>query len=199
LAGAICIAIIAILAALTFQRNAQYQSAESLWRDTLAKRPTSGRAHYNLAFALSEEAHEFPEGSPQFVALSQQASDEYEMSLKDTPSFAAEFRIAAALADAGDLAGAENAYDHLIEAYPNSPGGWNLLRGQIRARRQEWPGARDDFEKAVADRPDDPESHYLLGVVLQQLNNPRAASEFQRTLELSPGYKDAELRLMKVK
>jgi hypothetical protein len=199
LAGVLCVTIVATLAVLTFQRNAQFQTAESIWLDTISKRPNNGRAHYSLACVLSDEAHQFPEGSPRFVALSAEAAEEFRVALRSYRSFDAEIKEAAAMTDAGNLAGAEAMYDHLIFARPDSTGGWNLLRGQVRVRRQEWTMARDDFQTLVQDRPNDPEAHYLLAVALQQLNDPKAAAEFQRTLELSPGYKDAELRLMKVK
>lgn len=44
------------LAALTWCRNADYRTAESIWTDTVAKRPDSGIAHYNLGYALGPSA-----------------------------------------------------------------------------------------------------------------------------------------------
>ncbi|MGA2582775.1 MAG: hypothetical protein ABSG31_05815, partial [Tepidisphaeraceae bacterium] len=51
----IYLALLAAFCTLTIQRNAQYHTAEGIWRDTIAKRPTNPRAHFNLGYSLMHE------------------------------------------------------------------------------------------------------------------------------------------------
>lgn len=54
-AGAAAIAVAAIgLGAVTFERNADYASAERMWTDVVTKAPHNARGHYNLGCALLE-------------------------------------------------------------------------------------------------------------------------------------------------
>ena len=56
--------------------------------------------------------------------------------------------------------------------------------------------AEGDFARECALRPEDPENHYLLGVVLMQRKEWRSAEgEFGVALKLSPNYKDAVGRM----
>lgn len=52
LVGAACLALITI--PVTVARNAVYHTAESLWTDTVAKRPENPRAHNNLGLIYAE-------------------------------------------------------------------------------------------------------------------------------------------------
>lgn len=47
--------LVAVLAALTFQRAGVFKTEEALWRDTLKKYPESWNAHNNLATILAEQ------------------------------------------------------------------------------------------------------------------------------------------------
>src|SRR5262249_15080105 len=53
LGSAVC--IVGILAALTWHQTKIYDNRETLWRDTLAKKPTSWIAHTNLGGALARQ------------------------------------------------------------------------------------------------------------------------------------------------
>lgn len=44
-----------VLGGVTVSRNRDFQTAETLWRDTVAKRPENPRAHNNLGFVLYEQ------------------------------------------------------------------------------------------------------------------------------------------------
>ncbi|MDP9172722.1 MAG: tetratricopeptide repeat protein [Planctomycetota bacterium] len=184
----------------TIDRNNDYRTAVGLWRDTVAKRPFSARAHYNLGFALAEDGHQFPPRSPQAVAIAHQAADEFRQTLHLMPDYyPAASRLGEALVELGDLSVAENYYTHLLTVGPHFQGEAHFQRGTLRARRLDWAGAKDDFQAAVAARPDDAQSHYLLGVVLQQLNDWQGAErELQKALELAPGNEDARARLAQV-
>ena len=50
----IAIAVVAVLAVLTFRQASAYHDEATLWRDTIAKNPDSWIAHHNLATLLSK-------------------------------------------------------------------------------------------------------------------------------------------------
>ncbi|MGA2584583.1 MAG: tetratricopeptide repeat protein [Tepidisphaeraceae bacterium] len=199
--SAMCLAMLAAFCVLTLQRNAQYRTAEVIWRDTIAKRPTNVRAHFNLGYSLMQEAHQYPPGSSPFKILAAEAVAEYRLCLKyDDHYFPAGVRMADAMAESGDLAGAEAMYDHLLKVNPEFIGDGNVLRGKIRVERGNFQGAREDFQAATAALPNDAEAHYLLGLADEQFKDwSGAAAEFQRAVDLAPQNADARLQLLTVK
>lgn len=50
-----CAAFALVLGGFTVSRNRDFHDAETLWRDTVAKRPENPRAHNNLGFVLYEQ------------------------------------------------------------------------------------------------------------------------------------------------
>ena len=70
----IVVGVAGVLAALTFQRNRDYQSGISIWADTVAKRPENARAHYNLGRHLVD-AGELAPAQEHFVITVQQEPD----------------------------------------------------------------------------------------------------------------------------
>jgi len=91
---------------------------------------------------------------------------------------------AAGLVAAMVLLGADSTYPTL------------LSRGQTALKAEDYPAAQMLLEKAVALRPDDAESHYLLGRAYGQDKKYQfAAQQFRETLKLSPGHTQALIDL----
>ncbi len=130
-----------LLGAATFARNTVYQSALSLWTDTLSKRPQNARAWSNLGLALSES------GRPG------EAVSHFQTALRLVPDFVdARINLANALDAAGQT---DDAVAQLREALRLAPehlaGHYNLAR--LLARAGLWDEARTHYEAALRSQP----------------------------------------------
>lgn len=67
-----------------------------------------------------------------------------------------------------------------------------LLRGTLLTETQRWEEARADLSQHVTVQPHDPEGHYRLGLLLNQLGEKEAATKhLQRQAELAQAQRDA--------
>ncbi len=106
------------------------------------------------------------------------------------------YAVAQSLERAGDLAGTEKVYTDAIARYPAITANLLVERGNLRARNQDWPGARQDFLDATNASPRDVEPHYFLGVLYQTLGERAdALSELRKAAEIDANYKDVTARL----
>ena len=89
---------------------------------------------------------------------------------------------------------------------PPSAAGWEDrarsrdILGQVRLARGELLEAEEVFSRSTKMRPSRPESHYYLGLVLEEQGHPgRAIESFKRSLELGDfeQAEDARSRVMK--
>ena len=65
--------------------------------------------------------------------------------------------------------------------------------------RQDWVGAKEDFEKVVESQPDVARAHYSLAIVLEQLQEwKEAEDQFRQTLQIEPGFADASEQLFRL-
>ncbi|MCZ6561093.1 MAG: tetratricopeptide repeat protein [Gammaproteobacteria bacterium] len=93
--------------------------------------------------------------------------------------------------DRGELAPAEAALD---EALSKTPGDEELLalRGSLRHLQRRFQAAVEDFEAALAKRPNEPNWHNALGKSLNNLQKEEPAENaFRRSIELEPGNAEA--------
>jgi tetratricopeptide (TPR) repeat protein len=156
MAAGLMVCAVGALAAATIARNADYRTAERIWRQTVAERPLNPRAHYNLAYSLAQSGH------------AAEAAGEYQAALRLAPDYyAAEIGLSQALLDAGDIHAAEHLYQTEIAANGPLTAEGHLRRGILRLRQKDWTGAREDFQALVALRPNDAEARYLLDAALR--------------------------------
>ena len=189
------------LGTMTLNRNSDYATAVGIWRQTLALRPNNPRAHFNLGYSLMQDEEKWATGSPEAVAAAKEAVGEFQKALELEPNYhAARSKLGKALMEAGELVAAERWYTYLLTVEPTAVGEIRFMRGSARAQLGEWSGAREDFEMSAAIHPEDPQTHYLLGMVLAQMKQWKdAEAQFAKTLELAPGYKDAVLKLREMR
>ena len=193
-------AIVLGLVCLAFIRNDQYSTAVGIWQDTVAKRPINSRAHGNLAEAWAQRSIDYPRGSPVAVAAAAQAAEQFQIVIDQDPTATHSiFALGESYGQMGDPQAAEDLYTRSLPKHPEIAADLYVERGNLRARRGDGNAAQSDFEAAMAADPGDPEPHYFLSLLFQQRQDwKNARSELERTVQLSPEYKDAAQRLARL-
>jgi tetratricopeptide (TPR) repeat protein len=193
-------AIVVCLARLTILRNNQYSTALDIWQDTVAKRPLNARARMNLGEAWAQLSIDFPFGSPEAVAAATHAAHQYQSVLALEPSMThAIFALGQSYEQMGDPRAAEDLYTQSLPNHPDIAADLYVERGNLRARRGDRAEAESDFKSAIAANPTDPEPHYFLSLLFVQKQDwNRARQELEKTVRLSPDYKDAAQLLAKM-
>ena len=184
-------AVLAVLAALVWQRGAAYASAEALWLDTLARNPLAWIARNNLGAAYLERGR---------LA---EAAEQFEAALRIKPD----------LDDAQNNLGTvalmqgrrDEAREHFLEAVRINPDFAAALINLATALLGE--GRVDEaigrYRKALASRTLDvrvqqslPAVHANLGMALESKGDVAGAmAEYREALRLDPGLAPARQRL----
>jgi hypothetical protein len=194
--AAVC-AVVCILGTLTFQRNHLYANAIDIMADAVAARPNNARALYDYGNALSEAGYAQPEGSPAAIAYATAAADAFRRSIQARPdNYLAWDHLGQSLLETKNWPAAFDFFTDAITVHPAFAAEAYLQRGKLRAQRGDLIGAIADFRQSIALRPDDPNAHYFLAIALQLAHDPAGAkTEYERTLTISPQFKDARARL----
>jgi tetratricopeptide (TPR) repeat protein len=184
----LCMVLAVSLGFATLQRNEAYRSGESIWRDTVTKRPENERAQDNLGYALSK----LPGRLDESIAC-------YEEALRLKPDFVeAHDNLAyALLSKPGRLNDVISNYEEALRLEPD------LVDVHFNLARvlQDQPGRADEamaqYREALRLRPDFEEAHYNLGYMLQAVpgRSAEAAEQFEESLRLKPGNAGAHFML----
>ena len=191
-----------VLAGVTVARNADYRSAETIWRDTVAKRPSNPRAHYTLA-QLADEAGRHDEAighgeaavkllprdptahfnlafSLAVAGRPEEALTHYREAGRLQPdSVMAPINAGALLVQLGRLDEAIPAYEAVARLKPDSgEEQFNLAQVYMLAGRPVEAVAR--YEAARKANVDLPEIHFRLGNALRAAGRPAEAVEAYR-------------------
>jgi tetratricopeptide (TPR) repeat protein len=176
------------LGVTTFQRNAQYRTAKSIWADVVTKRPHNARAESSLAVALAGEGklteaidlfHQALQTNPRyglghsdfgFVLQSQgrteEAIHEYQEALRWQPDLVRpRYNLGCILASRGQYAEAIQQYQDALQLEPYASEVRNNL-GIALASLGKLDEAMTQFRKAVELRPEFAEAHVNLGHTL---------------------------------
>jgi tetratricopeptide (TPR) repeat protein len=183
-----CIALAVALLSVTWHRNETYRSEETLWRDTVAKRPVNERAHNNLGFIVSREP-----------GRQGDAIDEYEEALRISPGYAqAHFNLANALVQVpGGLDAAISHFEASLRLNPDQPEARYNLGRALMAIPGRMVEAIDQYEAAVRIQPDYPEAHYNLGCALGTIpgRTGEAITQYEEALRQDPSLVEAHFNL----
>ena len=173
----LCFLWAAVLGGLTFARNRDYRSEYALWTDTVAKNPSSARAHSNLGKALLDAGN------------TEEAFAELVESLRLGPELpAAHFDLGLILERQGRRDEAREHYAAAVRLNPKYAEA-HINLGVALLQSGDAASALPHLEAAVALAPDLPESHCNLANALLMLGRlPEAAEHFVEALRLRPDY-----------
>jgi tetratricopeptide (TPR) repeat protein len=173
------VAILAVLAALTWRQAGMYQDAETLYRETISRNPASALAHNNLGLILIDR----PGGLSDAI-------NEYEAAISADDGMAEiHNNLGIALSRVpGRLPDAITQYQEALQLDPTLATAHNdlgLALSQIPGRDAE---AIEQYQAALQLNPDFPEVHHNLGLVLSRTpaKLPEAIAEYKEALRINP-------------
>ncbi len=207
--GAVVIAVAVALGMLTVRRNLDYRSQESIWRDTVEKRPDNWRGHCNLGWACKTDGR-FEEGLLAYnraIELYQDDVAVYEgradtlLKLRRYPEAIRDLQrviemaprrgvchanLAIALTTAGDMELALDAISEAARLVPSNPY-WHRRRGGLLARLGRSDEALEEFSTAIRLKPNWDEAHHDRGCCYQELNRfAEAIADFSKAIAIAP-------------
>ncbi len=177
-------AVVLLLAFTTVQRNRDYNSEITIWRDTVEKRPNNARAHYNLGVSLDLAAR-----MPEAVA-------QYEQALRIKPDYAeAQNNLGKAMEQDGRIEDAITHYEQALRIEPDYAEAYYNL-GNVFAKKGKISDAIGLYEQALRLKPDLPQAHYNLGNAFSQEGKiSEAIEQYEQALRLNPDYAEAQNNL----
>jgi tetratricopeptide (TPR) repeat protein len=214
----VAVAVLAVLALLTFRQARIYENLETLWRDTLAKNPGAWMAYHNLgglmeqrgrdeealglyaqALALKPDFADVLNNMGNIHARQGRADDairSYTESLRLLPNQPeAHSNLGALEAGRGRFDEARRHYDEALRIRPQFPG-VHVNFGNLSVLQGRTAEAVPHYERAIAMNPDDPVAHYNLGNALLALGRrDGAVRSFHEALRLRPDYAKAKAAL----
>jgi protein O-mannosyl-transferase len=171
----VVIGLTVALGITTFQRNAQYRTASSIWADVVAKRPGSPRGHANLALAMLEEG-KAAESIPHFLDA-----------LRLDPNQASiHCNLGDALVTSGAVDQGIAEFKEALRLDPDyAPA--RVALGNAMTKRSDVKTALEVYQAAVASDPDDEAAHINLAELLARMGRrEEAVTHYLETLRLDP-------------
>jgi protein O-mannosyl-transferase len=180
LAWAALVLTVGALGIVTYSRNMSYRTAETVWRDVLAKRPNNARALGHLGKAL------------QAAGRQKEAEDAYERSLRLDPNQAEiHNNLACVMAMDGNLDQASLHYAQAVRIQPNYPEACNNL-GIVLGRQGKYDQAIAYSLQAVKLQPGYAPAHSNLSYLKRKTRKlDEALAEAREAVRLDPSDQEA--------
>jgi len=176
--------LLAVLGVLTWRQCGMYTDAETLYRETLARNPSSYMAHQNLGNLLLER----PGGIPEAIS-------EFEAALRIRPEIVEVHNSlgSALMRTPGRQQDATAEFAAAVRINPGYAEGHNSLGTALAQTPGRIADGIAEFEKAVRLKPDYVEAHVNLGNALLEVPGRRAdaLAEFETALRIQPGFAPA--------
>ncbi|MFH0981499.1 MAG: tetratricopeptide repeat protein [Planctomycetota bacterium] len=184
IAGGLVLAVAGALGFGTWQRNRDYRSAETVWRDVVAKNPRHAPARFNLANLLVEQ-HRLDE-----------AIELYEQALTLWPAYPeAHNNLGSALLERGRLDEAVTHFARAVQLRPDYAEACSNF-GVALIHKGRTAESVSPLTDALRLKPDYPEAHNYLGVALLAQNKPAEAMQhLAEAVRLRPAYAEARSNL----
>ncbi len=204
---AVALALALALGVSTFERNAQYRSAESIWADVVARRPGNSRAETNLGMALLEEGN--AAGSiPHFVEALRLDPEEpiirsdlasalvangqtvegiaqFQETLRGSPDYEPA-RKALSLVTAGEFRSAIQRCEATLAAHPDDPAAHADL-AQVLAAMGRCDEAIAQYEQAIRLEPKNAATRYdLANLLAESGHDAQAILQYTAAAQLAP-------------
>ncbi|MBI3866193.1 MAG: tetratricopeptide repeat protein [Planctomycetia bacterium] len=208
-ATAALVAVAITFGILTHRRNLDYQSQQSIWRDTVQKLPLNWRGYCNLGWACKTDS-QYEEALAAYdraIQLYQNDRPAFEgraetlMKLRRYPEAIRDLQhvvemaprrgvshanLAIALTTAGESDAALAAITEASRLVPSNPY-WHRRRGGLLGRLERHTEALDEFTAAIRLKPNWDEAYRDRGSCFQQLNRSvEAIADFSKAIAIAP-------------
>jgi tetratricopeptide (TPR) repeat protein len=178
--GSVAALVLVVLAVLVWNQSRVYENEETLWRDTIAKNPTSWMAQTNLGRYLLRQER-FEEAVDAYQGVFAIKSDIYR----------AHIGRASALLKLGREREAEEHFEAALELKPDLYSAHRAL-ARLSWKRGERATAIGHYEAMIAIAPQSPTGHFLMGRALEYTRRRREAlTHYQNALALDPNHEKA--------
>lgn len=179
-----CMIVIILLGVRTFDRNSDYQSRLSIWKDTVAKQPHNGKAYTSLGNALLGKDR------------MEEAMDHLQTALAIQP------RQARAYNNIGVIYLKQRKWDHALNYFQKAIGmqpdyaSPHANIGSLLALMGKPSESISHFERALEINPHYGHAHYNLGQALMETGKPEPAiHHFQHALYMHKDFINARFEL----
>lgn len=184
LAAVVAAVLVVVLGAVTVRRLAAYETAITLWTDTIRTQPADAMAHYNLGVALVES------GRPPAEAMAR-----FEEALRLDPGHAGALdNLGLVLLRQRRFDEARARFERALAADPENSVALNNL-GALELELRRPAAAIPFFERALAAEPDFPKAivHRNLGKALVAVGRPEVGlGHLDRAVRLDPEDPEAQ-------
>lgn len=179
LQSGLCAGLLLIPGIESWQRARVYESATTLWTDTVAKNPDCWVGHNNLGVALDQKGQ------------AGKAIIEYQTALRLKPDYAEAYEnLGVVFFQIGNSYEAIEQYRQALEIDPDDAQIHNKL-GTALAQEGLGKEAVAEYQRALALKPDDAEAYKNIGIAFFQMGQiNEAIKQYEKALKLNPN--DAE-------
>jgi tetratricopeptide (TPR) repeat protein len=183
----VVIGLTVALGITTFQRNAQYRTASSIWADVVAKRPGSARGHVNLGLALLDDG-KAAESIPHFMDALRLDPNE--------PIVRCD--LGSALVANGAVKEGIARYEEALRLDPNFTPARAVL-ADVLANQSNSPAALEYYQESLSINPDNEEAQFHLAQLLARMGRPEdAVTHYTEALRLNPNQPEMHSALAEV-
>jgi hypothetical protein len=187
-AGDLIIILLVLYCIFTLVRQFAWQDDLILWSEMVEIYPKSSMAHHNLANALRS------------IDLFDEAIEEYNIAIRLEPVYAKNYNfLGLCYYSKGMFEQAVKEFGKAIELNPKLTDAYINL-GIVFGDKDLYKEAVSYFEQATKIDPKQPQAYVNLGVSYARMKNwAKARQALGKALEISPGLKDAQDNLEKIK